>query len=285
MGHSNVLENVGFSFERISGLPYVPGSALKGVVSNWAIWEANGNAAFEEHLPNFLSDRAVLQSNLADIFGNNEGDAEQGKINFYGIFPIQVPELKVDILTPHQGRILPNHFLTVDTGIVWAIPIALNRGDERLLDKAQELVENCLCNYGIGAKTAAGYGKFDQVALERLAELKKHLEEKNKQQKNAVLAEKKRKEQARLKAKADREARIAEQQRRAQMAPEDLAYEDYVRSVTDWTGPAREIASKSEDEQKLILRFFRSKKGQEILADWTNPKGKKRIQNLKEAGL
>ena len=188
MGHSHVLENVGFSFERISGLPYVPGSALKGATSNWAIWEANGEKAFEniynsktkKSEVNIEVKRSILDNDLVDIFGGNEGDEVQGKINFYGIFPMTLPKLEIDIITPHGNRIIPNHFLTVAAGTIWYVPISYNRSastdfNSDLLDKTELLIEACLTNYGIGAKTASGYGKFDVVNSEKVKKLDQDL--------------------------------------------------------------------------------------------------------------
>jgi hypothetical protein len=85
--------------------------------------------------------------------------------------------------------------------------------------------------------------------------------------------------------RAQAAAARAEAERRARLAPEDLAYEDFVKGVTDWTAPAREIATKTPEQKALILRFFRSPEGQALLDTWTNKKGQARIQNLKEAGL
>ncbi len=166
MGHSQVLENVGFSFERISGLPCVPGSALKGVVANWTLWDANGDTVFAENLQGFSTNRAELKNQLVDIFGANESDAEQGKINFYGIFPISLPQLEIDIITPHDMKFInPVRFLTVAAGSFWYVPVAYNRSenDAALLASTELLVEKCLKNYGVGAKTASGYGKFDML--------------------------------------------------------------------------------------------------------------------------
>ena len=74
-------------------------------------------------------------------------------------------------------------------------------------------------------------------------------------------------------------------ERLARLSPEERAYAEYVDRVADWTAPAREIAAKPEAEKQHILRFFRTSEGQALLKTWTNDKGKKRIQNLKDAGL
>ena len=289
MARSNILENTGMSFERISGMPMVNGTGVKGAVSSWAIWNANGDEVVFNHPKEIQTDRAQLDPDLVEIFGDNSGkNASAGKIVFYGLFPLEVPRLGIDILTPHQGRVLPNPFLVIEPGTIWLCPLRLMRGgDATLLDRTKTLLSACLTQTGLGAKTAGGYGRFDVCGkhdpnllkiVERVDQAnqvwKRQLEEANKARLEGE--EKVRKEATHAKAEAERKAKLS---------PEDLAYEDYVKSVTDWTGPAREIKSRPPEEQQLILRFFRSPEGKQLLSGWTNKKGKKRVQNLKEEGL
>ncbi len=239
MGHSQVLENVGFAFERISGLPCVPGSALKGVVANWALWDANGDAAFTENLQGFSTNRAELNQQLVDVFGANEGEAEQGKINFHGIFPMTLPKLEIDIITPHPHNkpINPIHFLTVAAGTLWYVPVAYNRSGDGsgLLDTTELLIEKCLTHYGVGAKTASGYGKFDVADCNQLETAKKFIQtvidkEKIEQEKLAAerleserkIAEREAAELARIEAARQAEAdRIARQEQLKAQCEED----------------------------------------------------------------
>lgn len=160
-------------------------------------------------------------------------------------------------------------------------------GDVSLLNRAENLVVDCLTKAGLGAKTAAGYGRFavckeDDSALGNVLEgLRKVSMEREHRRREAEQARIEAEEKARIEAARAK----AEAERRKKISPQDLAYEDYVKGITDWTAPAREIKSRSPEEQQLILRFFRSPEGLELLKGWTNKKGKKRIQNLKEAGL
>lgn len=257
MGHSCVLENVGFSFEHITGLPYVPGTALKGVVSNWAMWEANGDAAFEDDLPNFESNRAKVDPKIIDIFGANEGDAEQGKINFYGIFPLKVPSLEIDILTPHGRKVIPNHFLTVGTGTIWMIPIALNRGPESLLDEVERLIEEALKNYGVGAKTASGYGKFETPIKDKLDQLTQSLTavaERHKQQEKEA--------QRKQKLLAEKEKQEAEEKARFEaLSPEEQTFKIYlhgIRDESDFKGRLGKLAELEEQEQRNLLTLLKT---------------------------
>src|SRR5439155_11160093 len=63
LSRANVLENVGLYADRTTGLPLIPGTALKGVLSTWASWEANLNddTGFNE-LASFLSQRSQFKS-------------------------------------------------------------------------------------------------------------------------------------------------------------------------------------------------------------------------------
>ncbi len=291
MGHSLVLENVGFSFERISGLPYIPGSALKGVTSNWSIWDANGDAAFAENLQGFKTKRSLLENDLVDIFGGNDGDEVQGKINFYGIFPMTLPELEIDIITPHGNRIIPNHFLTVAAGSIWFVPISYNRGeyDSKLLEKTEKLIEECLINYGVGAKTASGYGKFDVVSLDN----KKYLNAKNRFG-NSLKIENEKAD----KLKKEQEIIAKEKERINNLSPEQLAMEEFENSLAgltikekagDLKGRMAKIADCDEAEQKSICLLLADKYSEfwiEDLADakkaeTQNEKKKKKNKGLK----
>ena len=279
MGHSCVLENVGFAFERISGLPCVPGSALKGVVANWALWDANGDSSFEEGLSNFKSNRALLDNNLVDIFGANEGDAEQGKVNFYGIFPLTLPRLEIDILTPHsKGNPIPNHFLTVAAGTKWFVPIAVNRGDGALLDRAETLVKECLTNYGVGAKTASGYGKFDVIAPDELSSVLSELNSNIEVDLTYLEAEKQR-----------LAAEKAEEKRKNSLSQEDLAFENFCKLIINSNalkGRLLNIATVDEQNQRFILRLLKTDHTavwQEALKDYNKgeKKGKKGYKRAK----
>ena len=184
MARASILENTGMSFEPVTGLPMVAGTGLKGAVSTRAIWEANGDAVFElttdregNEIADINTNRAELdassEAQLVEIFGDNSGDgdaARAGKVIFYGLFPLDEPKLGIDILTPHpheedaRGPI-PNPFLAIEPGTVWMCPLRLLRdADGALLEKAAILVEGALATTGLGAKTAAGYGRFEAIS-------------------------------------------------------------------------------------------------------------------------
>ena len=175
LGRSSVLENVGLYAERPTGLPVIPGSAVKGVVSTWACWESHfqeTDGSFAPMIPasiqrqNFRHiPRPLAQSILGD--NRSSGSESAGSIIFLGAFPVKAPPaITLDIVTPHNGpRILPNPFLAIDVGTEWAFallahPSASEPAEE--LDAASNWITEALGidGIGLGAKTASGYGRF-----------------------------------------------------------------------------------------------------------------------------
>lgn len=177
LGRASVLENVGLYAERTTGLPVISGSAVKGVVSNWACWESH----FEEVDGSFqpITETSVQRSRFVDpkqafqILGDNasNGSTAAGKVVFLGAWPDRPPVLGLDIVTPHHhanGKDrdpIPNPFLCIEAGTPWHFALLASARDEAgavtgLLDTAQRWLTEVLEQSGLGAKTASGYGRF-----------------------------------------------------------------------------------------------------------------------------
>jgi CRISPR type III-B/RAMP module RAMP protein Cmr6 len=177
LGRAHVLQNVGLAFERTTGLPLIPGSAVKGVVSTWAAWSAAGDALFLDPpvIPASRADFTAEDTALARrILGDNAttGSASAGEVIFLGGFPESVPTLGLDIVNPHhesngsdKRNLTPNVFLCLEPTptTIWRFPILVRPGAEasaKLLEVAGDWLTSALTQTGIGAKTAAGYGRF-----------------------------------------------------------------------------------------------------------------------------
>lgn len=177
LGRASVLENVGIHADRTTGLPVIPGSAVKGAVSTWACWESHFEEADGSFRP--FTETSVQRSRFVDphqafrILGDNapSGSTAAGEIVFIGAWPEQPPVLGWDIVTPHHDPTgksrdpVPNPFLCIEAGTTWHFALlAQPRGETRdypgLLDTAQRWLTEGLEQSGIGAKTAAGYGRF-----------------------------------------------------------------------------------------------------------------------------
>jgi len=206
LGRACVLENVGLYTDRTTGLPMIPGTAVKGVLSTWACWEQNQDKLQSgKH-----SDADKKRKDMAfQIFGDNssEGSESAGEVVFLGGFPKSVPILELDLVNPHteangrnMERLTPNPFLTIASGSMWVFPFYVRSGADdpvSLLNQTKTWMTEAFTQYGIGAKVAAGYGQFrlpnqdDQKHQQEKAEeakliavvAQKQAEEKNQRQK------------------------------------------------------------------------------------------------------
>lgn len=144
LGNEHPLEN-GFAFLNPYGLPYLPGSGVKGVLRQAARELASGDWgdpqgwSEEERYPLIVGGKPVLDSrkkpvslSQADVvFGRDapsgESDHVRGALSFWDVIPqIKGDSLMVEIMTPHQtdyyqhgatphesGQPTPISFLTV----------------------------------------------------------------------------------------------------------------------------------------------------------------------------
>lgn len=193
-----VLENAGISIHPHFNVPFLPGSAVKGVARHaaWCEWRAESDEA----------KKAEIAGCIAEVFGYPTGDARpkegpyrggpdaylddylaargwkdrkaSGSVAFMAAFPCNEKgeaapaTLAVDILTPHGGNDwtdpVPNPFPVVAKGTSFkfaAGPVGFC--EKKLVDRAVDWLKIGLTQGGLGAKTAAGYGVFvipDEVA-------------------------------------------------------------------------------------------------------------------------
>lgn len=164
-GTPSVFEQ-GISLHPLFGLPFLPGSAVKGVTAHWAA--ANG-------------EDAELRE---QIFGppppdDKESELFQGKVVFLDAVPLAQKCLEKDVLAPHYQNYYgdkknsiwpsdkegPNVFFlpAVKRGITFQFAVQLAaaaKGEEQLLVTAQEWIQSALQEFGIGSKTGSNYGYF-----------------------------------------------------------------------------------------------------------------------------
>jgi CRISPR-associated protein Cmr6 len=179
LGRASVLENVGLYCDRTTGLPLIPGTALKGVLSTWACWEGNQkpDGSFNEG-NHFVTDRQELGRRILGDDSPN-GSEHAGDVIFVGGFPTTPPTLGFDIVNPHydaegtdKTRLTPNTLLCVEPGTLWRFVFFARSGPAdaaNLLATTKRWIEEALTQMGIGAKIAAGYGRFRQPAPQDLA--------------------------------------------------------------------------------------------------------------------
>jgi CRISPR-associated protein Cmr6 len=164
-GTPSVFEQ-GISLHPLFGLPFLPGSAVKGVTAHWAA--ANG-------------EDAELRE---QIFGPQTEDEEkaQGKVVFLDAVPLKRQCLEKDVLAPHYPKYYsgeadfpsdqesPNVFFfpAVKREVVFQFAVQLAaaaKGEEQLLVTAQEWIKAALQDFGIGSKTGSNYGYFNKSPI------------------------------------------------------------------------------------------------------------------------
>lgn len=165
LGRSHPVEN-GFSWHHILGVPYLPGSSVKGVVRSYA--------------RNWIG---ISDEEINRIFGPPQKSSMHrvGSVIFLDGIPILPVKLKAEVMTPHYipyytGSDLippgdwispvPIPFLAVDEGQEFLFGVLPNSScDQKDCDKASEWLSESLIIMGAGAKTSSGYGRFSKVEL------------------------------------------------------------------------------------------------------------------------
>jgi CRISPR-associated protein Cmr6 len=194
LGNEHPLEN-GFAFLNPYGLPYLPGSGVKGVVRQAARelasgeWgDTNGWNLDESYLLRIGKEEITL-SLLDVLFGRETPSSESGHVrgalSFWDVIPqIEGERLAVEVMTPHQGHYYqqggtphdsgsptPINFLTVPPKSRFTFHVLCDRGRLRRLAPSlaegehwKGLVEAAFQHafqwLGFGAKTSVGYGAF-----------------------------------------------------------------------------------------------------------------------------
>jgi len=219
LGNEHPTEN-GFAFLWPYGLPYLPGSGVKGVVRQAARELADGSWGEVPEWNKALTwsvksgkDNIELSS-MDVLFGKESKDGQtqhfHGVLAFLDVIPeIRSGKLAVDIMTPHQkhyyqdgqpphdsGEPTPIVFLTVPPNSAFQFVITCDHA--RLARIAPELARNDQWKHmlqrafehafdwlGFGAKTAVGYGamQIDEAAQKaRQALIQQQQEEAQKKQ-------------------------------------------------------------------------------------------------------
>lgn len=154
LGRGHPVEN-GFTWHPTLGVPYLPGSSIKGLVRAWAECDAEPRWSNEQV-------NAVLGSPGA-----------AGQVVFLDALPVAPVTLEADVMTPHFAgwghddppgdwrRPIPVPFLVTgpQTAFVFSI-IPLRSTSALTVTSVFEWLCAALTFAGAGAKTSVGYGRF-----------------------------------------------------------------------------------------------------------------------------
>jgi len=253
-------------------MPYVPGSAVKGVARA---------AAYEELYAASGDDRARLFQLFRNVFGTADNDFKateelaafrdllddqspnlRGGVAFLPAYPVDEAKVVVDLTNVHfpdyyrNGAVAdlkrespqPNPFPCVEAGARFAFCLALTGRDPtgELLTAADRWLRQALTVRGLGAKTAAGYGWFsiepEQVVADILTE-ESRVRESEQQAAKAVEME-----------KATAAAELA---RKAALKPETRLKEELLKLTDqDFATKVLCIATLAPEEQRAVLLAF-----------------------------
>jgi CRISPR-associated protein Cmr6 len=205
LGGKGALE-FGITLHPVTGLPYIPGSALKGLCRNYKLLEIAAKRGVSplpaiqssgdkkpksdlEKLDESLSDKASEDEDAKtyqEIFGTQN---KAGRCIFFDalLSPLNQGQalFELDVMTPHfsdyysnKGDVahpphdadkpIPVTFITVPAGIKISCAVGVRRNtNDGYLKDVIETLQKALAEMGIGAKTAAGYGVFAPVKTKK----------------------------------------------------------------------------------------------------------------------
>lgn len=200
LGASSILEN-SISLHPIYGVPYIPGSSLKGAFRDYYIHFVilHKNDFKADDIDNLIEESELFDNDnlnekiihtkykkvsnqlpflksIADklkkaqrIFGHQE---KEGEIIFYDAYPKEFPKLEIDIMTPHYrdyygGSSSPGDWLTPMPIKFLAIKenntflFSIRKRKGDMDNEIFEHFQSMLRIHGVGAKTAVNYGYFE----------------------------------------------------------------------------------------------------------------------------
>ena len=173
---------MGMSFDYTTGVPYIPGSSVKGTLRSVFPIDKNdeNRIAFINECLGIKEDKdkKSYEEILAleySIFGKRTDDSSSKdnqalKDIFYdGYIDTNSSFLHDDYITPHPSEIKspePKKFLRVLQGTTITLQFKLNKKNELIsIEKRLELFSEILKFTGIGAKTNVGYGQLDEDSI------------------------------------------------------------------------------------------------------------------------
>lgn len=196
LGAAHVLETT-LTLDRNTGLPYLPGSAVKGLARAWGLIELAGELDIQLDKLNDL-DEALMEDDVSYVleeFSDKSREIEifrrifgwkkkAGAVSFLDAIyrGKEVPRYAADVMTPHYPKYYssqdapaeddgpnPVSFITVDSGNIFAfgiVPCIHEASVGEDMNTAAEWLIDGLVQLGAGSKTAAGYGYFSRKSIE-----------------------------------------------------------------------------------------------------------------------
>lgn len=157
-GRPGDKRNVSENWEQLRFLPlngYIPGASIRGLVRAWA------------------KQRPEILPRMYELLGYQENDKiSAGKIEFLDAWPETATKLSLDIVNPqqefqvyHQNQSKPLSLYTLGNGkdtipVIVAIRGIPEKATDEEVTEVWNWVQQALGLYGIGGRTASGYGSL-----------------------------------------------------------------------------------------------------------------------------
>lgn len=198
--HEVSMENAikcGFSFDYVSGLPYIPGPAMKGMLRSYF---PKNDSADEQEKREYI--RGLLQSEECGVFTvENQEEAENTFIDslkqnlfeaddvFLDAFPVVKqqkgavdPLLAREYITPHKKEYKnpnPINMIKIKSEVKIRFMFILNefRNENYTISADQKLalLKRIILDMGVGAKTNVGFGIMTENPPQENKEVKKKI--------------------------------------------------------------------------------------------------------------
>jgi CRISPR type III-B/RAMP module RAMP protein Cmr6 len=214
-----------------------------------------------------LRDQTRSAINRDNATPDETAPTRRGSVAFLPAYPFSrpTPDLELDVLTSHHQKYysgeldtgtdtenpIPVYFPAVATGAIYTFALLpLGPADKELIAYAKTWLAAGLELFGLGAKTAAGYGFFSDATTEIAAKQVQEAEAKRLAAEEAARA---------AKQAADRAARKEREAQRAAMTPEQRADAELADRASDWGRMKqylRDFPKHKPDEKAAILRWF-----------------------------
>lgn len=277
IGETTPVE-VGMVFDRNIGIPYIPASSIKGAVAyaycvNYVTNSLENDKYIEKQNGKILF--KTDEDGFKTLFGSRDThDSKKGGFCFLDAYPESKPQLVVDIMNPHFSKYyageqppvetespIPIKFLAVEKDLVFNFN-GYFRTDEayEYKDKLVDAFITALGENGLGAKTAAGYGKFCDVADKTgdlIDRFKKELDDHRREEEKRIAKEEKMKkrEQEKVRKQKEREQKQVEE-------------DQYRKELAEAEGIDRDILLLQKGNITLAHNFYdKYLKGKDYLSD------------------
>lgn len=174
----------GFSFDYVTGLPYIPGSSIKGMLRASVEKYKTDVCQWLKDNIGVSADDSLLKEMICEMFGGeNDDDVGNDRIKnntdvlerdvFLDAIVIDGPKnkiLKPDYITPHSSMFknpVPIRILALKPNVKLQFHFLLREKDIAQMSREQrfELYKSLILDLGIGAKTNTGYGCLTEISM------------------------------------------------------------------------------------------------------------------------